>query len=80
MTHKSLTRKGPQHVPVSRVVLLPGAVQKLKASPPVMLWVRGMCAQVRASTLHQGSCLSPPGFAHPALPLNWHTCPVMGDV
>ncbi len=65
---------------MSRVLLLPGAVQKLKASPLLMLSVRGLYAHVLASTLHQGICRSPPGLAHPALPFTAYICPVVGDV
>ncbi len=65
---------------MSRVLLAPGAAQKLKASPLEMLSVRGLFLQVAGSTLHQGICFSPPGFTQPLLPLSWKVCPELGDV
>lgn len=63
---------------MSRVVVSPSALHRLKASPPSRPVSRGMCRHVLASTLHQGPLLSPPGFAQTLLYA--YLCPVRSEV
>jgi hypothetical protein len=69
---------GGWNAPVSKVVLSPAALHRLKGSPPSTLVWRGVCLHVLWSTLHQGLPVSPPGSAH-VLP-KVYVSPVLTEV